>query len=50
MLAICNFCVREEQRPQFQRHLRQSLPVAADGSISLMARAWAVRGTAVMDS
>ncbi len=34
----------DERRAQLRDRLRQSLPVAADGRISLIARAWAVRG------
>jgi len=36
----------EEQRSALREAMRVSLPIAADGSISLIARAWAVRGTA----
>jgi SAM-dependent methyltransferase len=35
----------EAQRAALRERLRARLPVAADGSISLVARAWAVRGT-----
>lgn len=35
----------EEQRVALRERLRASLPVAADGSIALVARAWAVRGS-----
>lgn len=35
----------EERRSALRERLRDSLPVAADGSIHLTARAWAVRGT-----
>ncbi|HZU08064.1 MAG TPA: hypothetical protein VFB73_19055 [Chloroflexota bacterium] len=35
----------EAQRTALREHLRARLPIAPDGSISLMARAWAVRGT-----
>ena len=35
----------EEKRGQLRERLRASLPVALDGSIPLVARAWAVRGT-----
>jgi SAM-dependent methyltransferase len=35
----------EDRRHQLAERLRESLPVAADGSIALVARAWAVRGT-----
>jgi SAM-dependent methyltransferase len=34
----------EERRAALREHLRAALPVAADGSIPLIARAWAVRG------
>jgi SAM-dependent methyltransferase len=34
----------EERRTALRDHLRSTLPVAADGSIDLTARAWAVRG------
>jgi SAM-dependent methyltransferase len=34
----------EEQRTALRERLRQSLPTALDGSIPLVARAWAVRG------
>lgn len=37
----------EERRAALREHLRSRLPIAADGSISLIARAWAVRGTRV---
>jgi trans-aconitate methyltransferase len=36
----------EDRRRQLRDHLQAVLPVAADGSISLTARAWAVRGHA----
>jgi hypothetical protein len=35
----------EEQRLALREHLRSTLPIAADGSIPLVARAWAVQGT-----
>lgn len=35
------------QPPVFAQQLRQTLPIAEDGSISLVARAWAVRGTVI---
>ncbi len=35
----------EERRVAIRERLRASLPIAADGSISLVARAWAVRGS-----
>jgi SAM-dependent methyltransferase len=34
-----------ERRAALRERLRETLPAAADGSISLTARAWAVRGT-----
>lgn len=34
----------EAERTRLRDHLRASLPIAADGSIPLTARAWAVRG------
>jgi trans-aconitate methyltransferase len=34
----------DEQRAALRERLRQSLPIAQDGSIALVARAWAVRG------
>jgi SAM-dependent methyltransferase len=34
----------EEKRATLRDHLRRTLPTAADGSIALIARAWAVRG------
>ena len=34
----------EASRARLQDRVRQRLPVAADGSIPLVARAWAVRG------
>jgi SAM-dependent methyltransferase len=36
----------EATRTRLRNHLRERLPVAADGSIALVARAWAVRGEA----
>lgn len=36
----------EEMRVELRERLRSSLPINADGSIGLSARAWAVRGTA----
>jgi SAM-dependent methyltransferase len=41
------YCVSlpAEQRAALRERLRETLPAAADGSISLMARAFAVRGT-----
>jgi hypothetical protein len=35
----------EERRVSLRERIRTTLPVAADGSISLLARAWAVRGS-----
>jgi len=35
----------EERRAALRERIRSRLPVAADGSIDLIARAWAVRGT-----
>ena len=34
------------RRDELREHLRASLPVSPDGSIKLIARAWAVRGRA----
>ena len=34
----------EERRAQLREEIRSRLPVASDGSITLLARAWAVRG------
>jgi SAM-dependent methyltransferase len=34
----------EERRTALQNHIHDRLPIAQDGSISLVARAWAVRG------
>jgi SAM-dependent methyltransferase len=41
------YCVSltEEHRARLREHLRQTLPVQADGRIALIARAWAARGT-----
>jgi SAM-dependent methyltransferase len=36
--------LREEERISLREHIRAHLPKATDGSISLIARAWAVRG------
>jgi hypothetical protein len=33
-----------ERRAVVREHIRARLPIAADGSIALVARAWAVRG------
>jgi hypothetical protein len=35
----------ETQRTALRDHLEATLPIAADGSVPLTARAWAVRGT-----
>jgi hypothetical protein len=37
--------LNEEQRAALRERIRAALPVAADGSIALTARAWAVRGS-----
>jgi hypothetical protein len=34
----------EEKRVALREHIRSSLPISPDGSIHLIARAWAVRG------
>ena len=39
-----NMSLDEAARGRLRDRIRERLPVAADGSISLMARAWAVRG------
>jgi len=39
--------LNEEQRAALRERLRTSLPIASDGSISLTARAWAVKGTKI---
>jgi hypothetical protein len=36
----------EERREALRERIREALPIAEDGSISLIARAWAVKGTA----
>jgi SAM-dependent methyltransferase len=36
----------EDRRAALREHIREQFPIAADGSISLIARAWAVRGDA----
>jgi SAM-dependent methyltransferase len=36
----------EEQRTRLRERIRSALPIAPDGSIPLIARAWAARGTA----
>jgi hypothetical protein len=38
-----------EQRRRFREAIRQSLPIAGDGTITLTARAWAVQGIATQD-
>lgn len=40
-----NMSLSQKDRRRLEERLRQTLPIAADGSISLLARAWAVRGT-----
>jgi SAM-dependent methyltransferase len=35
----------EEERVTLREHIRSTLPIAPDGSINLIARAWALRGT-----
>lgn len=35
----------DERRAVLREHMRAALPIASDGSISLIARAWSVRGT-----
>jgi hypothetical protein len=37
--------LRKEGRAALRERIRSRLPIAADGSIDLFARAWAVRGT-----
>jgi SAM-dependent methyltransferase len=37
--------LNEDSRTQLRERLRTALPTGADGSISLVARAWAIRGT-----
>jgi hypothetical protein len=37
--------LREMERAALRERLQATLPIAADGSIPLIARAWAVRGT-----
>ncbi len=39
--------LNETERTQLRDHLRSRIPLQADGSICLTARAWAVRGTVV---
>jgi hypothetical protein len=36
----------ENRRAALREHIRQQLPAAPDGSIHLIARAWAVQGRA----
>ena len=43
---VYNMGLSQDDRQQLENKLRDGLPAGADGSISLMARAWAVRGTA----
>jgi hypothetical protein len=40
------YCVAlsERDRERLRAHLENALPINADGTISLIARAWAVRG------
>jgi SAM-dependent methyltransferase len=40
-----NMSLSEDQRGALREQLRATLPIEADGSIHLIARAWAVRGT-----
>jgi len=35
----------EERRAALRERIRESLPIDRNGSISLIARAWAVKGT-----
>jgi len=35
----------EERRAALREHIRAALPIAQDGSIRLIARAWAVQGS-----
>ena len=44
------YCVSlpEDRRAALRERLRETLPVEADGSIRLIARAWAVRGTRLL--
>ena len=39
--------LNEEKRIALRERIRSKLPIAADGSITLIARAWAVRGMRV---
>ena len=38
----------EVRRVELREHIRAKLPIESDGSIHLIARAWAVRGTKAM--
>jgi SAM-dependent methyltransferase len=40
----------DDKRTELREHLRSTLPTAPDGSISLTARAWAVRGRVMRDA
>lgn len=40
-----NMSLDHERRSALREHLRARLPIAADGSINLIARAWAVKGS-----
>ena len=40
-----NMSLNQEQRSALREHLRATLPMETDGSIHLIARAWAVRGS-----
>ncbi|MCC6803288.1 MAG: class I SAM-dependent methyltransferase [Anaerolineae bacterium] len=42
--------LKEEQRDALRGHLKNRLPLAPDGSIPLVARAWAVRGRRLSDN
>jgi hypothetical protein len=37
--------LEEPARARLREHIRQRVPIAGDGSISLIARAWAIRAT-----
>jgi len=41
-----NMSLSQRDRQKLEDSLRETLPIGEDGSISLMARAWAVKGTA----
>jgi len=41
-----NMELSQQDRKRLENKLRETLPIQADGSITLMARAWAVKGTA----